>query len=163
MTPQLKRLFTQTITKSGNFGRVSLILLVSLSSNAIASDYPLSESYEALRATKGQCFDMAKKGHESLPDSQWLASLPHSTKKEVLIYLSKRKFNQCLDRSVSEFEAVLNEQSEDVKRLINNNLLMRPYLEDLPPPRGVNVEELEIVYSQIESPFQLLEALEHYN
>lgn len=143
------------MVKNKSFGSVSVKLLCSIAFISLvgctASPPSLTQPYSQLMAKKEVCFEKAKNGLRSFPDSQWLRSLTENDQKQVLSYLAQYAYNSCISEEVNKVEMSLAKQSDDIQLFFNQYVGLHEFKQE--PPKGVDIPELNILQKEIKQPF----------
>lgn len=143
------------MVKNKSFGSVSAKLLCSIAFillvGCTASPPSLTQPYSQLMAQKEACFEQAKNGVHSFPESQWLRSLTEKDQKQVLSYLAQYAYNLCISEEVKVVKMSLAKQSDDIQLFFNQYVGLHEFKQE--PPKGIDRVELNILQNVIKQPF----------
>ncbi len=146
-----------------NFGNaslkslVSVILLTGCVSEQTNND-DLYLKYEQYENRVGFCLNEAHKEDYPFLHSEWLRSLDEDKQKQVVIYLSSLSMAKCSIKEKEDFILALEYETEGVQKIITKSLHL-----DIPTrakPEEVDESQLDILASQITSPFSAFHAFE---
>lgn len=146
-----------------NFGNVSLKLLVSVAlltgcASEQTNNYDLYLKYEQYENRVGFCLGETREGDYPFLRSGWLRSLDEDEQKQVIIYLSSSIMAKCSIKEKEDFVLALRHETEDVQKIITKSLHLDIPIK--PRPAGVDERQLDILASQITSPFNAFHAFE---
>lgn len=146
-----------------NFGNVSFRLLVSVTllagcSSELTENHDLYLKYERYENRVGFCLNEARESDYLFLRSDWLRSLNEEVQMQVIIYLSSLTMVNCSIKEKEDFVMALANEMEDVKKIITKSLHLDIPIK--PKPVGIDEKQLDVLASQITSPFSAFTAFD---